>query len=437
MPNFLINLAAFVLAISFLVAFHEYGHYCVARRLGVKVLRFSIGFGPIIWRKVLKNGVEFCISAIPMGGYVKMLDEREGPVPADQVHLAFNRQSPWKRIAIVIAGPLTNFLLAFLLFIIVMMSGIDGIAPIVIDVKPDSPASHAGIHHDDEIIAVEGQKTETIMQVSRAFAKDLDKPTVSLTLEHHHKPYTVLLPMPSLLDSNEKDLFDNMGLVMGLPARVGKLQPGSPAESVGLKHGDRIVSINDESILDWMKVVDFVSVHPGEKLKLGVRRAGTLETIEIIPETKANGKGYLGVYLDESLLRKEKLGFLSAVTASFKQTYQYSWLTLKMIYLMITGQASLEHLSGPVSIAQVAGATAKVGFTYYIDFLAIISISLGVLNLLPVPMLDGGHLLYYFIEVVRGKPLSEAAQMMGLRIGLIILVSLMFVAFYNDILRLV
>jgi regulator of sigma E protease len=275
------------------------------------------------------------------------------------------------------------------------------------------------------------------MQISRAMAKELDETQVSMTLEHHQKPYTVTLPLPSLHDIDEKDIFDKMGLVMGLPARVGKLEPGSPAELAGLKKGDRIVSINDESMLDWTKVVEYVSKHPAESLQLGVKHDGAIKKIDITPSTKPDGKGYLGVYIDDSLLRKEKLSFIPAFSASIVQTYEYSWLTLKMIYFMMSGQASLEHISGPVSIAQVAGATAKVGLTYYLDFLAIISISLGLLNLLPIPMLDGGHLFYYLIEAVRRKPLSEGAQMIGLRIGLIILVSLMFVAFYNDILRLV
>lgn len=437
MPNFFFNLVAFVVAISFLVAFHEYGHYCVARFFKVKVLRFSIGFGPILLKKRLSNGVDFCLSAIPLGGYVKMLDEREGPVADQDLHLAFNRQSVLKRMAIVAAGPFTNFLVAFILFSAVLMTGIDGIAPIVIHVQDESPASLAGIQADDEIIAVSGTQTQTLMQVSRAMGKALNEKSLSVTLQHEGVPYSANLPMPSLRDSEEKDIFESMGLKMGLPARVGKVEEGAPADLAGLKKGDRIISVNGESAEDWMKVVNVVGEHPSTEMHLEIKREGQLKQLTVTPALKSNGKGYLGVYIDDSLLRKEKLSFISAISASFKQTYEYSWLTLKMIYFMMSGQASLEHLSGPVSIAQVAGATAKVGVTYYLDFLAIISISLGVLNLLPIPMLDGGHLFYYLIELVRRKPLSEASQMMGLRIGLIILVSLMFVAFYNDILRLV
>lgn len=436
MSNFFINLLAFLVAISFLVAFHEFGHYWVARRLNVKVLRFSIGFGPVLWSKILRNGVEFCISAVPMGGYVKMLDEREGEVAEHDLPFAFNRQNVWKRIAIVLAGPAANFLLAIILFVVVLMAGVQGVAPIVVEVKPDSPASHAGVHPHDEIIAVDGKPINTVMQLSRAIVGHLEDPKISLTLDHHQQPYTVALPLPSMQDSDEKNIYENMGLVLGLPAKLGGVIPDSPAEKAGLKAGDQIVSIDGQDMYDWTKVVTYISDHP-EPMTLGVQRAGSSHAVHVIPEKKPNGKGFLGVHIDESLLRKEKLPFSGAISSSLKQTYEYSWLTLKMIYFMMSGQASLEHLSGPVSIAQVAGATAKVGFTYYLDFLAIISISLGVLNLLPIPMLDGGHLFFYLVEVLRRKPLSEATQMIGLRIGFAILVSLMLVAFYNDLLRLV
>jgi regulator of sigma E protease len=437
MPNFFINVLAFIVAISFLVAFHEWGHYCVARAMKVKVLRFSIGFGPVIWSKHRKNGEEFCISLIPLGGYVKMLDEREGLVADQDLPFAFNRQSVWKRIAIVAAGPLANFVLAAALFVVVLMNGIDGVAPIVISVSPDSPASQAKIQANDEIIAVQNKPTSTLMQISRELVKHLNEPEVQLTLVHQQKPYTVRLPLPSLQADSQTNILDTMGLNMGLPALVGKVQPGSPADLSNLQAGDRIVSVNQVEMPDWMDVVSTISEHPLEPVILGVERGSDLININITPEKNSAGRGYLGVFLDESLLRKEQFSFLAAIPQAGKQTVEYSWLTLKMIYFMISGQASLEHLSGPVSIAQVAGATAKVGFTHYLDFLAIISISLGVLNLLPIPVLDGGHLLYYLVEVLRRKPLSEAAQMIGLRFGLIFLVSLMLVALYNDILRLV
>ncbi len=438
MSNFFINLFAFLVAISFLVALHEWGHYAVARALKVKVLRYSIGFGPIIWSKRLKNGADFCLSLIPMGGYVKMLDEREGLVADHELPFAFNRQSVWKRIAIVAAGPLVNFLLAAVLFVVVLMSGIDGVAPIVISVTPDSPASHAMVQPDDEIIAVGGESTSTGMQISRALAKHLNDPSVDLTLVRDEQaPYTVNLPLPSLHAESKTPLLETMGLNMGLPARVGKVKPGSPAALADLQPGDRIISVNDEPMPDWMQVVTAISKHPLEPVVLGVQRKESVLSIRLIPEKTDSGRGAMGVFLDESLLRKEKYSFVSAVLLAGKQTAEYSWLTLKMIYFMISGQASLEHLSGPVSIAQIAGATAKVGFTHYLDFLAIISISLGVLNLLPIPVLDGGHLLYYLVEILRRKPLSETAQMIGLRFGLIFLVSLMLVALYNDILRLV
>jgi len=436
MVNFLISVLAFLVAISLLVAFHEWGHLCVARWLNVKVLRFSIGFGRIIWSRTSRSGIEYCISAIPLGGYVKMLDEREGPVAAHELAFAFNRQPVWKRMAIVFAGPLTNFLLAIILFIVVFLAGVTGVAPIVKAVKPDSPASAAHIEAHDEFIAIEGEPVETLMEVSRAMAQYLDKPDVKATLLHGNQPYTVTLPIPSLLDK-EVGVLESAGLTMGLPAWVGEVDSDSPAEQAGLQAGDRIVSVDGRPLLDWMDLVAETSEHPNQTLQFDVVRAGKTIPIEVLTGENAGGQGFIGIHLDESLIRKEQYPLGIAVKKAFIQTYQYSWLTLKMIFLMVTGEASLTHLSGPVSIAQIAGATAKVGITYYLDFLAIISISLGVLNLLPVPMLDGGHILYYLIEVVRRKPLTEAAQMMGLRLGLLILVSLMAVAFYNDILRLV
>lgn len=435
MPNFFVNLAAFIVAISFLVAFHEWGHYIVARSLGVKVLRFSIGFGKVLWSKTTQSGVEFCISAIPLGGYVKMLDEREGPVEPSEQHLAFNRQNVWKRIAIVAAGPLANFILSILFFTIVYMVGVKGVAPIVVGIMPDSPASQTQIQTGDEFIAVDKTPVRTLMELSRGLVQHMDKPDVTVSLVHQDKPYTVSLPMPSL-NEKEQGIYDSMGLTMGLPALVGDVKPETPAARAGIKPGDTIIAMNNEPVTNWMDLVVYVAEHPNETLTLELSGTQT-RTVQVVTALKEDGKGFIGVGINENFMRKAQLGFVSALIKAVVQTYDYALLTLKMIVKMVTGQASLEHLSGPLTIAQVAGATAKVGLTYYLDFLAVISISLGVLNLLPVPVLDGGHLLYYFIEVLRGKPLTEAAQMIGLRVGLTILVSLMVLAFYNDILRLV
>jgi regulator of sigma E protease len=437
MLTFIINLTAFLVAISFLVAFHEMGHALVARWLGVKVLRFSLGFGPVLWSRQRGRGIEFCLSAIPLGGYVKMLDEREGEVAPEERSQAFNVQPVWKRIAIVAAGPLTNFLLAILLFVAVFMGGIDGIAPIIIAVTPDSPASLAQIQPDDEIIALNGEPITTVMQLSRQMTKHLSEPSIKLTLARAGTEREAELPMPSLLKEEKANYFAEMGVKLGLPARVGHLVPGSPAEKAGLLPGDRITSVQSKAMPNWMDLVAYINEHPEEPLILGVQREGQSLNIHLTPQKNAEGKGSMGVYLDPSLLRHERLSFTRASSQAMAQTYQYALLTVKMIYFMISGQASLEHLSGPVSIAQIAGESAKIGFSYYLDFLAIISISLGVLNLLPIPALDGGHLLYYAIELLRRKPLSEAAQMIGFRFGVIILLSLMVVAFYNDILRLV
>lgn len=437
MYNIFISLAAFLVALGLLVTFHEFGHFWVAKKLNVKVLRFSIGFGKIIWSKHFKSGLEFCISAIPLGGYVKMLDEREGEVAEHERHLAFNRQSVYKRFAIVAAGPIFNFILAWVFFACMFMLGRQGIAPVVGEIIPESPASFVDVQVDDEIIRVSDMDTPTYKSLTRALVKELGEDRVDLTLSREGETHVVTLPMPNLKDGELTDLLEAMGIDIAVPALVGDIDPDTPAQRAGLQAGDRIKSVDGEPIKHWMEMVEYVSERPEQTIALGVQRNGTQFTVDIIPEEKVSGRGYLGVFLSDTLIRKEHFTFLQSLKLAVNQTIEYIALTFKMIYFLISGQASINHLSGPVSIAQIAGVTAQSGLSYFLDFLAVISVSLGVLNLLPIPMLDGGHLLYYLIEIVRGKPLSEASQMMGFRIGLIILVSLMAVAFYNDILRLV
>lgn len=437
MFNTLVSIISFVVAIGLLVTFHEWGHFMVARRLKVKVLRFSVGFGKVIWRKYGRDGVEYAVSAIPLGGYVKMLDEREGTVLEHQKPFAFNRQSVYKRFAIVAAGPIANFLLAILFFTLVFLLGAQGVAPIVGVVAPDTPMSRAGMPAHSEIIAVNDDRTPTIQAVSRALLKHIDEREITLSVIHEGFERTITVMMPALSKTASADLFENLGLEFVLPARIGEIEPDGPAANTQLKTGDQVLAVDGKPIAKWMDLVDTVREQPGVPLTLKVLRGDQKLNIVITPDEKLNGDGYLGVYIASDLMREEKLPFVQSLKQAVLQTKHYSVLTLKMIYYMLVGQISLEHVSGPITIAQVAGASAQIGFTYFINFLAIVSISLGVLNLLPIPMLDGGHLLYYVVEMLRGKPLSEATQMLGFRLGIVVLMGLMLLALYNDILRLV
>lgn len=457
MEGFLTSIGAFIFAIAILIAFHEYGHYWVARRCGVKVLRYSIGFGKPLWMK--RGGedqTEYVVAAVPLGGYVKMLDEREGDVPKEEVHRAFNRQSVGKRIAIVSAGPLFNFIFAIFAYALMYVVGVPGVKPIVGEVREQSIAYNAGLRSEDQIVAVDGQKTVTwgsarIEMLQSALQNDYVtlEVTDSGTGRSSLSTRKINLPVGSIsTEDKQGKLFTELGFQPyrpPIPVILGELTPGDPAERDGLKTGDEILRVNGESVRDWMAWVKVIQANPGKPLNVELRRNGVIELVELTPASlEHEGKviGRIGVLpkpieFPKELQTVEQYSVWSAFTNSVVKTWQMSVLTLKMIGNMIIGEVSVKNLSGPITIATYAGYTASEGLPTFLSFLAIVSISLGVLNLLPIPLLDGGHLLFYFIEIIKGKALSEETQLKMQHVGIVMLGCLMVLAFYNDIHRLI
>ncbi len=450
--SFLVSLVSFALALGILITVHEFGHFWVARRCGVKVLRFSVGFGnPLLRLGQDRDGTEYVIAAFPLGGYVKMLDEREGPVPPEEAHRAFNRQSVGKRIAIVAAGPLFNFFLAIVLYWLIFVIGVPGLKAVVDSVQPNSPAASAGLAPGDHIVAVGGRETPTAESVRMALLEHvIQGRSAQLTVERGGVRLELTLDPGTVdLDRIHKDgVFTLLGLNLArpsIPPVVDQVVSGSPAEAAGLQPGDRIVAVDGEPIDDWITFARYVRERPGQRVRLTVERGGERVELTVIPEAVSSGDGEVGRIgaavepppaLDPAWMAEEHYGPLAAVGQALHKTWSMSVLTLEMLWKMVVGQASLENISGPISIAQYAGQSAQIGLVPFLSFLAVISISLGVLNLLPIPVLDGGHLLYFFIEVLRGQPLSEEAQLTGQKIGMALLLALMMLAFYNDLARL-
>ncbi len=450
--GFLTSLIAFIVAIGILVAIHEFGHYWVARKMGVKVLRFSVGFGAPLWRKVAgADQTEYVIGAIPLGGYVKMLDEREGEVPEAERDRAFNRQSVGKRIAIVAAGPVFNFLFAIAAYMLMFMVGVTGLKPEIGEVLPESPAAHAGIETGWTIAAVDGKQTPTWENAALAIInKAMDKGVVTLTLVDDDG--ATLSRTLDLADSRELfadgEILENIGIRPWrpqVPAVLGRLVEGGPGASAGLQAGDRVIGIAGKPVAVWQDLVAAVRSRPGERVEFEVERDGSRLAFAVQLEAVDEGKlsiGRVGAIpqVDEKLLAAHRVEVrynpLTAFIQGVKRTWDMSILTLRFMGKMLTGQASLDNVSGPITIAQYAGVSALIGVSAFLGFLGIVSVSLGVLNLLPIPVLDGGHLLFYLIEAVKGSPLSETAEAIGQRIGLGLLAMLMGLAFFNDFNRL-
>ena len=452
MESLLNTIVYFVLALGLLIAFHEFGHFWVARRCGVKVLRFSIGFGKPLWRyRKSPESTEFVVAAIPLGGYVKMVDEREGEVSPDDLPYAFNRQSLPVRTAIVLAGPLFNLLLAVLIYWLVFWIGDTGVRPVLGPVDSGSYAEQAGFEKDDEILAVAGQETPTwSITMSRLFALIMDgeQPIPIEVQSADGVKQTRELVIPEASAMEPELLRSRLGFHPWQPMlvpRIDAVEPNGPADKAGLQKDDRIVSADGVPIHDWRQWVDYVRERPNEDISVTVDRDGVQVVLSLRPIAVRSAEGEIGrigtsVAIPPGVFTQMRveyqLGFFSAFTAAVKKTADFSLLTLRMIGRMIIGKASVENLSGPISIAQYAGQSASLGLMQFMKFLAIISISLGVLNLLPVPVLDGGHLLFYLIEAIKGSPLSEQAQAIGQQIGIVILISLMGLAFFLDIERL-
>ena len=450
MIGFLQHLLAFVFALGVLITFHEYGHFTVARKFDVKILRFSIGFGRPLWkRRFGKDNTELVVAALPLGGYVKMLDEREGEVLPEETHRAFNNKPLQQRTLIVLAGPVFNFIFAIVAYWCMFMIGVHGLRPLVGEVEPGSIASVAGLGPDYEIVAVDGTATATWTMVADAMIDKIisgEPVSISIRQEHGIERETMLdISGISIDDLADSSLLEKIGITprqFMVPAIVGEVHPGEAAARAGLRAGDKILAAGDMAITGWKQWVEVVQNNPETLLETEIERNGSIFKLDIIPAAKKNddGKviGFIGAanLPPEGMFAVESYTILPAFVRAVEKTWDMSVLTLRMLGKIITGQASYKNLSGPISIAQYAGDSAERGIAPFLWFLAIVSISLGVLNLLPVPVLDGGHLLYYLIEFIKGGPVPESAQIVGQQIGLILLLSLMVLVFYNDIVRL-
>ncbi|CAH1042151.1 RIP metalloprotease RseP [Halomonas sp. TD01] len=446
------NILAVIVVLGLLVTFHEFGHFWVARRCGVKVLRFSVGFGKPLWSTVDRHGTEFAVAAIPLGGYVKMLDEREAPVPEEQLDQAFNRKTVWQRIAIVAAGPIANFLLAIVAYWALFVAGTTTVAPIVGDVTPNSPAAEARLAHGAEITSIQGDAMRSWEEINLklvsmiGFNGDL---MLEAQPEGSNASRVYQLPVANyMVRQDPPQPLQSLGITPwrpNVPAVLGQVIDGQAASQAGLRAGDHILSLNGEPIDDWMQFVSVIRESAGQTLEVGYQRGDEQSSLSLTPgrnTLESGGEvGYIGagaqqVTWPEELQREIRYGPVEAVGQALSRTGEMTLLTVDAIRKMLVGLISPSNLSGPITIAQISGDSARAGMEAFVGFLAYLSISLGVLNLLPIPVLDGGHLLYYFIEVVRGRPVSEQTQAVGLRIGLAMVGTLMLMALYFDLMRL-
>jgi len=453
MNTVILSIVAFLFAIGLLVAVHEWGHYIVARMVGVKVLRFSIGFGRPVWiRRAGSDATEYCLSAIPLGGYVKLLDEREGNVAKAELHRAFNRQSIRARIAILLAGPLMNFVFAVLAYWVMFVVGVPGMQPIVGEVEPTSIAGEAGLRVGDKIITVGDRRISTweggVLGILEDMLKDEQ---VSLTvLGDDGLERSVHLDVAGKVSELTEPgaLFSGLGLRPWSPSLqpvIGDLMPGGSAEKSGLLVGDRILSANEFLIVDWTSWVKFVQEHPLQTIKVVLDRGGIEQQLDLAigeyeqEDGRLIGRIGAGPLVPEGFFdqyrAEQRYTPLAALPAAVDRTWAMSTLTVRMVARMVSGDVSVKNISGPINIAQYAGYAASIGFVSFVNFLAVVSLSLGILNLLPIPVLDGGQIVYQLAEAIKGRPLSERAQLVGQQIGIVFLVLIMSLAFYNDLAR--
>jgi regulator of sigma E protease len=441
-----------VVALSVLIVIHEYGHYVVARLCGIKVLRFSVGFGRPLWKvRHGRDQTEWVIAAIPLGGYVKMLDEHEGPVAPEELHRAFNRQSVWRRIAVVVAGPAANFLLAIAFYWALFVGGVQEAKPVLAAPEPGTVAEASGIRRGETVLKINGEPVASWQQVRwQLLQLAVEKQPARLEVIDAKQRLTWrTLDLSRFdLEGSDSDPLARLGLRLNRPdvaPIIGAVVPGSVAEAGRLRAGDHVVSIDGDATRVWEDVVRAVRAHPGETVQLQVLREGNRIEIRLRPEAvQENGErfGRIGAapQVDagamKDLVATVRYAPWPALALAFERTWETSAFSLKMLGKMAIGEVSWKNLSGPVTIADYAGQSAQLGIGAYVAFLALISISLGVMNLLPIPLLDGGHLLYYLVEIFKGSPVSERVMELGQRFGLTLLLFLMAFAIYNDLNRL-
>lgn len=447
--SLLYTILAFIVAVGILVTVHEFGHYWVARRLGVKILRFSVGFGqPLFSKRLGKDQTEFVIAAVPLGGYVKMLDEQEGAVDPSEQHRAFNRQSLKVRTAVVVAGPLFNFIFAILAYAVMYLIGITGMAAYVGEVAPGSLADQAGFQRGQQIVAVNNEPVQRWQSVIQA--------TLPLILDHELIHYQVLdedqremelrLDMRHLTldDIGEGQFFAVTGLSFYrplIPAHIGEIVIGSPADQAGLRVGDIVLQVDGQAVQGWMDWANYIATHPEHPMQTQVLRNGETVMLTLTPARNEAGQGRVGVrpmtsQIPERYIVTERYGPLEALGLGISKTWDLTLLTLRVMGKMLTLQLSPSNISGPITIAEYAGQSAQSGFTTFLFFLGLVSLSLGIINLMPIPLLDGGHLLLYTMEWFKGSPVAESTQIVMQKIGLTLVLALMGLAIFNDIDRL-
>lgn len=451
--QFLYVLLAGIVVLGPLIAIHEFGHFWVARRCGVKVLTFSIGFGPALWQRTSRDGTEYRLAAIPLGGFVRMLDEREADVPESLKSQAFNRQSVGKRMAIVAAGPLINLIFAVLLYWLLFLQPGQSLRPIVGKVLPDSPAAMAGLNVGDELLSINTRKVPDWESANYALVEyigDSTTLTVNVMPQGATQAQQRFITVDRYLVDSTQDPFRALGFVPWMPPMppvIGAVESDSPADKAGLAINDRIERIDGVAVSDWQQVVEQIQQHPDHAMTWELVRNDTPLVLTVTPdlthELSGQPVGRLGVgvidapiHIPPEYQRDRALAPMAALLQAFDKTGQIIALSLTSLYKMLSGLIGMDSLSGPITIVKVAGHSASIGWESLVGFMALLSVSLGVLNLLPIPVLDGGHLLYYAIEAVFRRPLPEAVQLMGLRVGVALMGSVMLLAILNDIRRL-
>ncbi|GAA5219154.1 sigma E protease regulator RseP [Corallincola platygyrae] len=449
MLDILWNFFAFVIALGILITFHEYGHFWVARRCGVKVLKFSIGFGKAIWSRTSASGTEYVIAAIPLGGFVRMLDGRVDDIAEQDKPYAFDSKPVWQRIAIVSAGPIANFVFAVFAYWLMFGIGVPSVKPVIGEVAPQSIAADAGLQPKSEFIEIAGRRTLDWEEVSLALVSHIggEKIEVLVDAPDQGKVAKQLDISQWNFDPDREPLLQSLGIKPFFPEvtlQLAHVEEGSAAAVGGLQVGDEVLAANGEVIESWPQLVSIIATSPGQPVLLDLTRADEKMSLTVVPGERDSDDGrvgYLGVApkvepWPDAYRLEMQYGFVDAFVKGVEKTGQLITLSIDMIGKLITGDVSVKNLSGPISIAQGAGSSAGYGLVYFLGFLALISVNLGVINLLPLPVLDGGHLVYYIVEAIRGKPVSERIQEVGFRIGSVLLLMIMGIAIFNDVARL-